>query len=494
MKTQLLLLFILLSFFAEANTYYISNTGNDRLDGKTQQTAWQTLRRVQIAAKDGSIKAGDKFLFQRGGFFTGNLTWSTLYGHHAPTGTAENPILFGAYGDGNKPQFQYHSDFETNPEKKVLFSIVGVDYIIFDGIEITDKIFPKDDKVSSANCAIGINFGIYGEAKSNHSIVRNCDFSNIGMGLVIIGDSNLVENCRITDLKNVRNSYGNEFPQNDDDYGANGVTITGNENTIQHNFFEGNWAESQDYGFSGGAIESFGSSSRNKILFNTIIDCNGVMEIGSGSGGIADDNLLANNLLINNGGLTWVNISGTFAIQASNIQYFNNTIIDTKNRFNDKALMSFNGKPIAKTVFNFQNNIFYLGSSIKITSDKIDQSKFNNHNNLYYVIDKQQINLPLAANEIISTKPIFIDNSSKDILTWNLELVPAFKNKKVGAKVPYTSNSSLLQHSSGVVPVTPNIAKSIIYAFQEFILKNDYKQLRWLLQFFSMITGISFFV
>lgn len=493
MRLILCLALFLFMTGAHATTYYVSNTGNNRYDGTSPSASWQTLQRVQIAANSGLMKPGDKILFKRGHSFSGTLTWSSIFGNKAPSGTKDAPIIFGAYGTGARPVFQYHSDFEKDPTKKVLFMVAGVNYIIFDGLDITDRRFPKEDKISPAYCAIAFNFGSYGDATSNHCIVRNCIMANIGMGIVLVGDSNTVDSCRFTDLKNVRNTFGNNFPENDDDYGANGVTITGNDNLITHNFFSGNWAESYDYGFSGGALESFGSSSRNRIMYNTIIDCNGVMEIGSGSGGMADNNLIANNVLINNGGLTWVNISGTFAIQASNIQYFNNTIIDIENRYKDKALFLFNGKPEAETVFNIQNNVFYLSSGINVTTDKVDTKKFIHENNVYQFMNGSTSNLKLSASELITTQPVFQNMESSDPLQWKYELAPAGKGKKAGSVVQFSGAFTESHLTDSAIPVSPAFAAKLENAFYAVLFQRNEKMARWLMQIFRLFTsGIVF--
>lgn len=72
-----------------AATYYVSPNGDDSKDGKTEQTAWKTIARVN---QDTYIP-GDKILFERGGEWTGK----TL----APqgSGSAEDYITIGAYGN-----------------------------------------------------------------------------------------------------------------------------------------------------------------------------------------------------------------------------------------------------------------------------------------------------------------------------------------------------------------------------------------------------------
>lgn len=72
-----------------AATYYVSPNGDDSKDGKTEQTAWKTIARVN---QDTYIP-GDKILFERGGEWTGK----TL----APqgSGSAAAYIIIGAYGN-----------------------------------------------------------------------------------------------------------------------------------------------------------------------------------------------------------------------------------------------------------------------------------------------------------------------------------------------------------------------------------------------------------
>ena len=49
---------------------------------------------------------------------------------------------------------------------------------------------------------------------------------------------------------------------------------------ISHNYINGAWAESLDFGWNGGAIEMYNTCMLNKIIHNNIIDCGGVAEFG----------------------------------------------------------------------------------------------------------------------------------------------------------------------------------------------------------------------
>ena len=66
--------------------------GNDGANGRRPSTAWRTLKRANRA----KLKPGDSLLLLRDCRWQGPLlvTWS---------GTAEAPIVIGAYGDGDRP-------------------------------------------------------------------------------------------------------------------------------------------------------------------------------------------------------------------------------------------------------------------------------------------------------------------------------------------------------------------------------------------------------
>jgi hypothetical protein len=77
---------------SDATTYYVAANGSDDSTGTTTAKAWKTLAKVNAA----SLSAGDVVLFRRGNVWQGGLV--------APSsGSAGNPIAFGAYGAGDKP-------------------------------------------------------------------------------------------------------------------------------------------------------------------------------------------------------------------------------------------------------------------------------------------------------------------------------------------------------------------------------------------------------
>lgn len=89
----LLLLFLLAAWTSRAQTtYYVAGTGSDTNDGRSIASPVQSLSRVNGLA----LQPGDAVLFRRGDTFRGTLLVRQ-------SGTADKPVLFDAYGSGNKP-------------------------------------------------------------------------------------------------------------------------------------------------------------------------------------------------------------------------------------------------------------------------------------------------------------------------------------------------------------------------------------------------------
>jgi hypothetical protein len=73
------------------NTYHVSPTGDDALDGSSPATAWQSLDKAAAFA----FKPGDKLLLEGGAHFRGSLTFGP-----GDAGDAANPVVVDTYGAG----------------------------------------------------------------------------------------------------------------------------------------------------------------------------------------------------------------------------------------------------------------------------------------------------------------------------------------------------------------------------------------------------------
>ena len=403
MRIIVAILFMLLAFVTKATNFYVCNTGDNNNNGLSPLKAWQTLSKVESAARSGLIKAGDSILFKKGDSFIGRIKWTTLAGQTLPTGKKNMPITFSSYGNGPKPVFQYPKEIIAKPENRVLMWFVGVDYIVIDGLNFTDS-DNSNDKKTPANCGVPIFLGSMDDSTTNHCTVKNVDISLCGMGVVIVGDSNTITKCSFVNFKNLKSTPDVGGSSAYEDYGANGVTITGSDNEISYNLITGAWAESLDFGWNGGAIEMFNTCNRNKIIHNNISDCGGIAEFGGfKKGSYAEDNVFADNLITNCGTLSWCNLTGPLPTVVSNIQYLNNTIIENNNsRFSgpktgegittpgplskitpDKFLFAYNGPTDVDVIFTIKNNNFILSTGIAVAKKANDMSKYVHEKNVY---------------------------------------------------------------------------------------------------------------
>jgi len=80
--------------------YFVSNTGDDGNDGRSQATAWASLDRVDHA----SLAPGDGVFFQRGGLWRGQLV-------------ARKGVTYSAYGEGKKPAIYGSPEDAADPSR-----------------------------------------------------------------------------------------------------------------------------------------------------------------------------------------------------------------------------------------------------------------------------------------------------------------------------------------------------------------------------------------
>ncbi|MEI8191060.1 MAG: hypothetical protein WCI75_15210, partial [candidate division NC10 bacterium] len=152
---------------AAGQVYYIDNVnGRDTNNGLSDSAAWQTLAKVNSF----SFNPGSQILLKRGCEWQETLRPST-------SGTETNPILFGAYGSGNKPLLN-----GLKQQRNV--NAVDRQYLVFQDLD----------------CRNGTSYGMYfegtGSNLSGHIVVHNCTISGAAStGIEFLNSSyNLVEN------------------------------------------------------------------------------------------------------------------------------------------------------------------------------------------------------------------------------------------------------------------------------------------------------------
>ena len=422
MKT--LISFFLAALFMSAtlpsfgSNYYVDPSSSGSNLG-TFTDPWKSINDIPWSIN--YFLPGDTVFFKRGQQYTGTLSINS-------SGSNGSPIVFMPYGSGNAPLFQYNV---ANPAESLIYDrtiirLNQVNYVVIDGFELTDATISETDHAITANVGYGVY--IYKGAGSNGSnnIIKNLTISRLGCGVSIDGGSyNTITNCTISNLRMILNTSNIMW----DDFGAMGIMVGGSDNTITHNQIQDCWSNSYDYQMDGGAIEMYGPVCNNKVMYNTASENLGWMEFGSATGAQALNNIVAYNLLINNGHVFWINTNNGYGVDVRNLQFFNNNIVETHaHRLTDvKNLIGIMTTPAVSNVMTMKNNIFWITTSMNIT-DPVAQP-FNGpqliHQSNIYHLNGGSMGFTMDPSEqnLNTGDQLFTDiTASNDPASWNYNL------------------------------------------------------------------------
>lgn len=239
-----------------ASVYYVSPDGDDSNDGSSPDSAWSSLNKVGQAA----LEPGDTIRFERGGTWNGGLELSG-------DGAKGNPIVVNTYGEGARPII--------GGDVGNCVTIGGNHWVV------------RGLRASDCNWA-GFEF------QGNNNELRNVYADHNVVGVSIPGDSafNLVQGSELIN----NNKMSVNTPGGDDDSGAFGVLLNGDDNTITQNTISGSFADSYDYGVDGAAVEVY-NGDRNTVTYNHTSNNVVFTELGRGEGETSSDNVFAYNLV-----------------------------------------------------------------------------------------------------------------------------------------------------------------------------------------------------
>lgn len=427
---------LLLAFSIDTvgNNYYLDNKeGLDSNTGTSAGNAWKSYAAI-IAH---SFNSGDTVFFKCGSIFNGAFQFNS-------SGVNGTPIVLTSYGTGTNPIL-------TNPGESYALQLTG-SWVIVENFLILNT------------CKSGIE--IIGGAE--HHIIRNCEFTNVGLGLLVYGKNNTITNNYIHDLHMVVNT-----PGGDDDYGATGIFLFAGNNEISYNTFTHCSDTSSDYGHDGGAVDFCVNVDSSIVHHNYAEECNGFFEFGAGA---ANDNTIVYNISVNNSMFGALNLSGKYACVINNLHIENNTIIETGNSGMSYIILWFSAPEKANTIY-FQNNIVYFDNYYFFSND----SSFTHRNNLYYyhLYPYTELGFTLSAGETIA-EPLFEDVSFGNYhLTYNspakdagLNLgafvdfdgvpVPFGMQTDIGAYEYYVPSNVKPLHANSLMRVYPNPASNKI--------------------------------
>ena len=208
---------------AAENAYYVDSiNGDDSKDGRTPETAWKNLTKVNNAP---AFTAGNQILLKRGS------VWTEQFLSPKGSGSAGNPIIIDAYGDGHDPILNGNGITAGLSMGSVIY-FNNQSYITVRNLEITNA--PKlemtipagqdpDRAAVYANCNTGVVRGITLENCYIHHIATRAGNSPK------IGDSHSSAVRFFSELWS--GGYSDIIVRNNTLYnvGHNGIHITGND-------------------------------------------------------------------------------------------------------------------------------------------------------------------------------------------------------------------------------------------------------------------------
>lgn len=271
--------------------YYIDSEGGTSLNnGLTEEEPLSSLSDVNTL----SLNPGDQVLFSRGQCFNGSLTIEV-------SGSEENPIIFGAYGIGDRPQF-FSRDGSIQVTKVKTFSLFEADHITLQNLDIQggeNAIFISNSShVIIEGCRIGLHSeagivatGEHSEGSgSNHGIVRECLIDSGRSGNY--GDLQSTDGIRLVDGASNWTIRSNEIRA----WAHSGVLIKQVENLMDNNgnLIEGNLFTCGDIDYMR-ALDITGGDqlTQDNVFYANIIRDQSVTSHLHGN-----DNLVAYNLFL----------------------------------------------------------------------------------------------------------------------------------------------------------------------------------------------------
>lgn len=432
---------------AVGTQYYIDSvSGSDANNGLSPQSAWKTISKVQGEEHAGRFVPGDVISFKAGTSYVGSLEIQH-------SGTSSSPIKITSYGSGSNPVFT--SPAPGNVDQKV-FALVG-NYLIIENLTIKgNKVPPSGNNGTVTDTTMGVF--LY---QTTGSVVRNLDISGVGFGINIDADNNLITNNHIHDNELIVNSNDNGF----NDYGGIGILIMGDNNRISGNRLDNLKVPSYDFEIAGEAFQFFAGVdeevSGNIIEKNISANNGGFLEISGRERSSFNNNNISYNLLKESRRLFTLNVvSGIDATVVRNLNYFNNTSIETTNpeRYPYIVLTNTN---VNSDIFTLKNNIFYLKNFLSVSQI----SNFEHKNNLYY-LDNSSLGYTKDPTEIISN-PFFNDFTNGD---YSLNKAsPAIDNGlNLGGTSDFNNNPVPKGNSTDIGAFESNYAQSPLPALYRF--------------------------
>jgi hypothetical protein len=332
-------------------TYYVDNSSTNASDGNPGTSAGAPLKSL-AALNNMHFQPGDTIAFKAGTVYSASAAGKGAL-EVSSSGTASAPITFTSYGTGAKPIINNTSS-ATNSE----------------GIEVDNASF---DRIDGLAVHQAVNAGVEIGSGASHVTVTNSEMTNTGFGVYAYGQSNVVSHNYIHDLHMV-----NDTPQsvnNNDDYGAVGVVVNGNNDEVAFNKVVNASASSYDYGRDGGGVETWGNVTNLSVHDNWVENARGFFEAG---GGDLSNATFQNNVCLNNGGFMVLQDGGEFGGNYSNVVAKSNTIVEQHQTSSQDSTVVLTNQGLSSSDFDFVDNIVSLNNGTDVFANYGSQDHSDN--------------------------------------------------------------------------------------------------------------------
>lgn len=394
MKKILPILFLFISLIASATNYYIKNGGNDADTGLDDAHAWATLAKVTSKV----FAAGDTIFFNRGDTFVGTLV-------HRESGTADNPIVFSAYGTGAKPvisgQGVYTGWVDMGGNIYYITNTYNCRYIcMFNGTEWGDEVTSlaeldtqnefynvvstggtdndtiyiyTTDPADTTNIIIGRQTAVVDISNTDYLVFEKLAIkygSAYGMEFYNAPDHIIVDSClleyastNITASGIINSTFSKNIIRNG---ASDGFYLTGGSNgiTINNNYFTDNGEHSIT-----GDLQSMGMWFVKNVNFhhNTIIHDGGGSTIEISSSSLGGDLYQENINVYNNHITTSIGDQTILSLGRGDFDIYNNVAILTSGNVNSKFVAAVDlGSPTLLNIYH--NTVTGAGRPISFTT------------------------------------------------------------------------------------------------------------------------------
>ena len=254
-------------------TYFVDCTaGRDANSGTAETQAWKSVDRANQA----TLAPGDTLLLKGGCSWLGPLqaNWH---------GTSTQPILIGAYGGGDIPKL-YNSRTPDEVEVKGTYQIIQ-------DLQVSADPPARDPGCADQPVGWRVGFAVSGQ----HNTIQRVKASALTGGVHLTGTFNRILHSTLIDNVNMsQNTHNGE----NDDSGAWGIALNGDDNEVAYNYFSGNnaWC-SYDFGQEGASVEVY-QAQRNVIHHNIALNDTTFSELGGSASKQSNFNTFAYNQYI----------------------------------------------------------------------------------------------------------------------------------------------------------------------------------------------------